>query len=278
VDGARAGSLGEALAMVSTWPVGHGAAGACTADGTCQVAGHHDRPFPLASVSKVLTAVAVLVAVEEGSLELDEAVDAPPGATVRDLLCHASGLAFDDDLVLAPPRRKRIYSNRGYELLGMLVEQRTGLTFADYLREGVCEPLGMGATHLDGSPAAGVVSTVDDLLRFRAGLPSLLSAETLDAMTSVQYPDLDGVVPGFGRSRPNPWGLGPEIRGEKSPHWTGARNSPRTWGHFGRAGTFLWVDPGAGLTLVALTDRDFGAWSKKLWPQLSDAVLHAVLS
>ena len=41
--------------------------------------------------------------------------------------------------------------------------------------------------------------------------------------------------------------LGPRLRAprRKPPHWTGARNSPRTFGHFGSAGTatFLWIDP-----------------------------------
>jgi CubicO group peptidase (beta-lactamase class C family) len=83
------------------------------------------------------------------------------------------------------------------------------------------------------------------------------------------------VLPGFGRQEPNPWGLGPEVRGAKSPHWTGSANSVRTFGHFGRAGTFCWLDPDAGITLVVLTDREFGDWAKSAWPELSDAVLAA---
>jgi CubicO group peptidase (beta-lactamase class C family) len=267
--------LDPALAAVAQWPVGHVAVGARGPDGSTAVAGLHDRPFPLASVSKVLTAVTVLIAAEEGSLDLDEPATGVRNATVRDLLCHASGLAFDSDTVIAPPRRKRIYSNVGFEHLGALVASRTAMAFADYAREAVCEPLGMAATTMEGSPAADAVSTVDDLLRFTAGLPSLLSATTLAAMATPQYPDLDGVLPGFGQQHPNPWGLGPEIRGHKTPHWTGAANSPRTWGHFGRAGTFLWVDPDAQVTLVALTDRDFGPWAIEGWPALADAVLAA---
>jgi CubicO group peptidase (beta-lactamase class C family) len=268
-------TLDAALAAIDSWPVPHVAAGVRTADGTVVGAGRHDRPFALASVTKLLTAAAVLVAAEEGSLTLDDAVDHPPGATVRDLLCHASGLAFDGDFVVGPPRRGRIYSNRGYERLGDLVATRTGMPFAAYLHEALCDPLGLAATTLDGSPAADATSTVDDLLTFVGGLPKVLSATTLDEMTPPQFPDLAGVLPGLGVQRPTPWGLGPEIRDGKSPHWTGARNSPRTWGHFGRAGTFLWCDPDAGVTLVALTDRTFGAWAAAAWPALSDAVLDA---
>ena len=103
--------------------------------------------------------------------------------------------------------------------------------------------------------------------------PTLVAAETLAEAVSVQFPGLAGVLPGFGRQDPNDWGLGLELRDAKSPHWTGARNSPRTFGHFGRSGTFLWVDPAAGIALGCLTDLPFGDWAADAWPRLSDAVL-----
>ena len=53
----------------------------------------------------------------------------------------------------------------------------------------------------------------------------------------------------------------------------GSSNSPRTFGHFGGAGTFLWVDPELALALVVLTDREFGDWALAAWPALSDAVV-----
>jgi CubicO group peptidase (beta-lactamase class C family) len=56
----------------------------------------------------------------------------------------------------------------------------------------------------------------------------------------------------------------------------GPHNSPATFGHFGGAGTFLWVDPVAELALVALTDREFGPWTLQAWPRLSDELLAAV--
>ena len=89
------------------------------------------------------------------------------------------------------------------------------------------------------------------------------------------FPGLRGVLPGFGVQDPNDWGLGPEIRGSKAPHWTGAGNAPGTYGHFGGSGTFLWVDPDVGIALVALTDRTFGSWAIDAWPRFSDAVLGA---
>jgi CubicO group peptidase (beta-lactamase class C family) len=72
---------------------------------------------------------------------------------------------------------------------------------------------------------------------------------------------------------PNDWGLGFELKDGKRPHWTGELNSPATFGHFGRSGTFLWIDPDAGIGLACLTDREFDDWAKAAWPRLSDSVL-----
>lgn len=83
---------------------------------------------------------------------------------------------------------------------------------------------------------------------------------------TVQYPGTKGVLPGYGHQNPNDWGLGFEIRDGKSPHWTGSASSPRTFGHFGQSGTFLWIDPDAALACVSLTDRAFGPWAVEAWP------------
>ncbi|HSL57997.1 MAG TPA: serine hydrolase domain-containing protein [Acidimicrobiales bacterium] len=268
----------EPLRAVADWPVDHVAAAALTPAGV-HTEGDVDRPFALASVTKLLTATAVLVAVEEEIVDLDEPAG-PPGATVRHLLAHASGLGPDGDQVLAAPGATRIYSNRGYELLGELVADRAGLSFATYLDEAVLAPLGMAATALEGSPAHGARSTVGDLLRFAGAWlgadPVVIHHSTRDAAAEVAFPGLHGVLPGFGRQDPNDWGLGPELRGDKRPHWTGTRCSARTFGHFGRAGTFLWVDPDADVALLALTDREFGPWAASAWPALADAVLDTI--
>jgi CubicO group peptidase (beta-lactamase class C family) len=225
-------------------------------------------------VTKPLVALALLVAVEEGSVDLDQAAG-PPGATIRHLLAHASGLAPDSDAVLAPPATRRIYSNRGFEVLGDALAEATGLPVAQYVREALVDPLGLSATMLEGSPASGATSSVDDLAIVAQELlaPTIISSATLAEATAVAFPGLDGVLPGFGRQSPNDWGLGFELRDAKSPHWTGATNSPATFGHFGQTGTMLWVDPVAGVALVCLTDRDFGPWAAESWPALSDAVL-----
>jgi CubicO group peptidase (beta-lactamase class C family) len=133
----------------------------------------------------------------------------------------------------------------------------------------------MAHTEVRGSPAHAVWSAVSDLLALCRELlrPTLVSPATLAEATRPQFPDLGGVVPEVGRFDPNPWGLTFEVRGHKRPHWTGTRNSPATFGHFGGSGSFLWVDPEARLGAVAITDRDFGPWALEAWPAFSDAVL-----
>lgn len=261
--------------MIENWPVPAAAAAVVRADGTLAGSrGPTGRRFPLTSVTKPLAAYAVLVAYEEGAVELDEPAG-PEGSTVRHLLAHTSGLAFDEDRVAAAPGTRRIYSNAGFEVLADHVAKATDIPFAEYLRQAVLEPLGMTGTSLEGSAAKDGVSTVDDLVRFAAEVqaPRLLDPRTvLEAMTVV-HPGLAGVLPGYGHQRPNDWGLGFEIRDGKSPHWTGGSSSPRTFGHFGQSGTFLWVDPDARAACVALTDRAFGPWAVEAWPPFTDAVL-----
>jgi CubicO group peptidase (beta-lactamase class C family) len=261
------------LDALGRWPVGTAAGGVADATGVRAAAGPVDEPLAWASVTKLLTSLAVLVAVEEGTVALDDSAG-PPGATVRHLLAHAAGLGPDGAL-LAEPATRRIYSNAGYEVLADLVAGAAALPFATYLGEAVLGPLALTATTLDGSPAAGAVGPVADLLRLGRELlePTLVSPATLAEATTVAFPGLVGVLPGFGRQDPNDWGLGPELRDQKSPHWTGSRNSPRTFGHFGQAGGFLWVDPEARLACACLTDRPFGPWAAEAWPALADAVL-----
>ncbi|MFF0742520.1 serine hydrolase domain-containing protein [Streptomyces sp. NPDC004111] len=268
----------QSVTMIESWPVPTAAAAVVRADGT--VLGSHgpaDHRFPLASVTKPLAAYAALVAYEEGAIELDEPAG-PPGATVRHLLAHTSGLAYDEMRVTSEPGTRRLYSNAGFEALGDHLTKATEIPFPDYLRQAVLEPLGMAATSLEGaaSPARDGVSTVGDLLRFAAELqaPRLLDPRTVaEATLTVHYPGTKGVLPGFGHQNPNDWGLGFEIRDSKSPHWTGSSSSPRAFGHFGQSGTFLLVDPDAGLAAVALTDRPFGPWAAEVWPPFVDAVL-----
>ncbi|MDP7701361.1 serine hydrolase [Mycobacterium sp. TY815] len=266
-----------ALDVLDDWPVPNAAAAVVGPKGVLASHGDTARVFALASVTKPIVARAAQVAVEEGVVELDTEAG-PPGSTIRHLLAHASGLAMLSGDVLARPGARRIYSNYGFAVLAQTIERESGIEFARYLTEAVCEPLGMTSTRLDGgadTAGYGATSTVDDLVRFAGDLlrPATVSEQMHADATSVQFPGLDGVLPGYGSQRPNDWGLGFELRDSKSPHWTGAGNSVRTYGHFGQSGGFIWVDPDADLALVVLTDRDFGQWALQPWPALSDAVL-----
>jgi CubicO group peptidase (beta-lactamase class C family) len=266
-----------ALDLTAEWPVTTVAAAVVSPAGVVGSVGDTAHPFRLASITKVITTWAVLVAVEEGSVHLDQAAG-PSGATLRHLLSHASGLPMDGTVPIAAVGARRIYSNTGIEMAADLVASSTGISFGEYLTEAVLEPLGMTSTELRGSPAHAIGSTADDLARFAGEMlrPRLLAHETAVLTREVQFPDLAGIVPGVGRFDPCPWALGCEVRGTKSPHWTGSGNSPETFGHFGGAGTFLWVDPRRDLSLLALTDRPFDEWAPEAlaaWPALSDAVL-----
>ncbi|MEJ6537179.1 MAG: serine hydrolase domain-containing protein [Mycobacterium sp.] len=274
--------MSEALDLIADWPVSAASAAVVGPTGMLASRGDLTRPYRLASVTKPLVARAAQVAIEEGAINFDTPAG-PPGATVRHLLAHTSGLAMNSAEELARPGTRRVYSNYGFGVLAETVERQSGIEFGRYLTEAVFSPLGMTASRLDGGAAAagfGAVSTVADLVSFAGDLlrSRMVSAQTHAEAISVQFPGLNGVLPGFGVQRPNDWGLGFEIRGGKTPHWTGGANSPGTYGHFGQTGTFIWVDPAADLALVVLTDRDFDEWAKPLWPALSDEVLREFIS
>lgn len=270
----------QALHLVAAWPVDHVAAAVVGPDGATCI-GDPEREYRLASLAKPIAAWAILVAVEEGVIDLDASlahVTAPEGATMRHLLAHAAGFGFDGDEPVTGIERRRMYSNTGIERAADELAAASGIDFPTYLAEAVLEPLGMTRTELRGSPAHAVWSTLDDMVRFVDELrsPRLLARETWADATSPQYPDLAGIVPDVGRFDPCPWGLGVEIKGGKTPHWMGRANSPATFGHFGGAGTMMWVDPLVSVGLVALTDRPFDEWrddALRRWPELSDAVL-----
>lgn len=264
----------DSVHLIDSWPVDKAAAAVIDRSG--RVLAQHgptSEKFALASVSKLISSYAALVALEEEAITLDTPVSIA-GATVKHLLSHTSGIAFDSWQIVAPPGERRVYSNTGFEQLAQTITEATDIPFDQYVREAVLQPLAMESTSANGA-AAGMVSSVEDLSRLAAELqqPTLIDPSTLQAATQPVFADTDGVLPGFGVQRPNPWGLGFEIRGEKSPHWTGQKNSPATFGHFGQAGTFLWVDPVAAIAVVALTDRNFDKWAAQVWPQFSDAVL-----
>jgi CubicO group peptidase (beta-lactamase class C family) len=268
----------EALRQVDGWEVENAAVAVLGPGDRLETRGDPERRYWLASVTKLMTTMACLVAAEEGVIDLDEPAG-PPGSTVRHLLAHTSGLPFEPGLPpVARPGSRRIYSNAGFDVLGDAVAARAEMPFPNYLREAVCVPIGLAATELRGSPAGGGLAPLSDLVRFARELrsPTLVAPETFAEATSVQFPGLAGVLPGVGRYDPLDWGLGFELKDAKQGHWSGSRTSPRAFGHFGGSGTFLWIDPEPGVGCVCLTDREFGPWALEAWPRLSDAVLAEV--
>nr|WP_255720091.1 serine hydrolase domain-containing protein [Brachybacterium sp. ACRRE] len=280
------GAVDDLLAPFS-FPCALGVAGT---GGTLLTAGDVARVHPLASVSKPIAALGALIAVDRSLLDLEAPVgldetrgalaggadaEVPEGATIRHLLAHTAGFAFDTGALLAAPGSRRIYSNTGFEVLGRALEQATGTDLETWLEDEVCGPLGLRDLEASGSPAAGFRASVQDLLLIGREMlaPTLLDPALWREATSVQFPGLPGVLPGYGRQKHNDWGLGLEIRDGKSPHWTGERSGPASFGHFGQSGSFLLLDPDRGLALAFLGDEPFGPSHVEHWPGLIDAVL-----
>ncbi len=264
----------EALEQIDSWPAQTAAVAVVTGEGVVAERGPAGVVLRWASVTKLFTAYAALVAAEEGVLDLDEPAG-PRGSTVRHLLAHASGLPFEGSAPIARPGERRIYSNSGFDLLGERLAERAEMPFGAYLQASVFDPLALAGAELRGRPSEGIWGTLAELAAFGRELlaPTLVASETLAEATEVAFPGLVGILPGLGRQEPNDWGLGFELKDAKRPHWTGSANSPRTFGHFGGAGTFLWVDPVAGVACACLTDLEFAEWALAAWPPLADAIL-----
>lgn len=260
--------------LLASWQVENVSVVAVEKDGVSLSIGDQNLRYRLASVTKILASYAMLIALEEGAIDLDRRLN-DRGETYRKLMAHVCGYDFDTTKTLAEVGARRMYSNTAFRLLAEHFVAQTQIPFVDYIRQAVFEPLGMENSEIVSDVAAGGVSTARDLATFATELlePQLISKQTLYDARHVQFPGLAGVLPGYGVQRPNDWGLGFELKASKDPHWTGELNSAETFGHFGQSGTFLWVDPVIEIALVVLSDRPFGSWAKKVWPSFSDQVI-----
>jgi beta-lactamase class C len=299
-----------------------------------------DSYFPIASISKLATALTVLRLVERGELALDDplityipqALSASHNITIRMLLSHTSGLPLDVSQSLAPyepgltwqtlgeaciltdleapPMTRVQYSNVGYGLLGLIVEECCNMPFSQALSELVLKPLGIDAYlgdepprtpaiiadvrgRLRGSdweafnsrfwrslamPWGGMVSTVDGALKilqaFQGRPGDFLQPKTrAEAMTS-QTNNLPG---GFTKPlmwNECAWGLGLDLRGNKSPHWVPASAGAHSYGHSGASGALAWTAPDRDLAWVILGARaaDTG-WLLRRGPTICQAIL-----
>ncbi len=262
--------------------------------------------FPIASITKLATALAILRLADQGLLAIGDRLDqfvptaaaARAGVTIQQLLTHTAGLpgfspaAWTYDLnltwqiqrqaclTIAPtsPGDRVAYSNVGYGLLAMVVEQLTDRPFRDALSALVIEPLGIAAylgsepprapIHLTdsaddqagtplaawnspfwrtlGEPWGGMVTTPVGtlaLLRAYQGLPTgFLRPVTVQMATQDRTGGLGG---GFRWQTWDhcPWGLGPWIIGAGMQHFAFAHATPRTLCHTGYSGCAVYYDP-----------------------------------
>ncbi|KGF19052.1 beta-lactamase [Corynebacterium freneyi DNF00450] len=266
--------MSSSLAAVDEWPVKSVCAAACGAGGKWVVHGDATRVYGLASVTKLLSAHAMLVAVEEGVFDLDDELG-PPGSTVRHLLSHASGVGFASPKPEREPGERRLYSSAGFDIIADRIADEVGMSFAAYLREATFQPLGMDSSALHGSAGHAGEGSVADLMNFADEIlaPAVLHPDTVAEALTVQFPGLNGVVPGYGAQKPADWGLGFEIFSRPESRqglWFGESMPGDVAGHFGQAGTFLWVHAPTGRACVVLTDRPFGDWAKPLWADFND--------
>ena len=155
----------DALRQVEGWPAETVAVGVLRDGEEVATQGPREHVFRWASITKPVTALATLVAAEEGIVDLDEPAG-PPGSTLRHLLAHASGLPFEGLTPIAQPGRRRIYSNGGFDVIAETVAAAAEMPFTEYLEAAVLQPLGMQA-ELRGSATSELHGTLDDLLRGR---------------------------------------------------------------------------------------------------------------
>lgn len=298
-----------------------------------------DSLLPVASITKLATALAVLRLAADGALRLDdslarhlpEAAAAREGVTLRTLLSHSAGLPEDVSGEAAPyalgldwpwlaraclatpleaaPLTLVRYSNLGPGLLAIVVERRTGRRFAEALDALVLQPLGIEGylgqeaprsvswiagdfgehtgTELDpynspfwrslALPWGGLITTAAGALalaRAFAGVPAgFLPPDLLADATRDQTGGLSGRMI-FLEWEKCPWGLGVELRGEKTPHWTPVEASSNSFGHVGASGCIAWADPSNGIAWAMLSTRFFADWWQT-WPAIGAAILSA---
>lgn len=258
---------GEPVVIVSAWRAGTWR--------TVATHGDLDAPRAWASVSKLVTALAGAIEVQEGRAHFDEALG-PEGSTLAHLLAHASGLGLEREDSVLTPGTKRVYSNYGIDLAAAYLARDTDVDA--WLEQRVIAPLSLATTRVRGRAAEGVAGSTQDLATFAREwvVPTLTTPSCRDVTATIFLPELAGIVPGFGRFSPCPWGLGVEIRGEKQ-HWMGDWPAS-SFGHFGRSGALLLVNVDEGICLVATSTVEFGPWARDFWPTWTSSMRHLALA
>ncbi len=225
--------------------------------------GDLDVVRPWASVSKMAVSLAFAIEVDWDLHSLTESLG-PRGATLANLLSHTSGLGLEEGDSVVDVGAKRVYSNYAVDLaVAAIIGENTAATWLD---NRIFRPFGMQSTRLEGRASSGVVGSTEDLVTLAAGWlrPDGVARATRDRFVTPYLPNVSGVVPGFGRFSPCPWGLGPEVQGEKR-HWMGDWPSA-SFGHFGQSGAMMLLNVRDQLGLVATSSEPFGSWAVDLWP------------
>ncbi len=172
-----------------------------------------------------------------------------------------------------PSATQRIYSNYGIDLA---VDSILGDNTADsWLQQRIFQPFGMNSTKLVDRPSSGVVGSTNDLATFAVAWlrPDAVAKETRNRLIRPYAPQLNGFVPGFGKFSPCPWGLGPEVRGDKH-HWMG--EWPATsFGHFGKSGALLLLNADEQIGLVATSTEPFGGLGHEALADLDECDANA---
>jgi len=227
-----------------------------------------------ASVSKMAVGLAFGVENDWSLHQFNESIG-PRGATIANLLSHSAGLGLEEGDPQVAVGSKRVYSNYAidYAVRAIVAENDP----ANWMDGRVFRPFGMNATRLEGRVSSGVVGSTQDLLRLAVAWLRLdgLSKETRNRLITPFLPELGGIVPGFGRFNPCPWGLGPEVRGQKQ-HWMGDW-AEASFGHFGQSGAMMLLDPDEQIGIVATSTEPFGPWAHELWPRWTSAMRQLAL-
>ena len=218
--------------------------------------------------------------------------------------------------LVSPPGAVLRYSNVGPGVASRVAERAAGIGIHEIIQSNILDPLYITGVALRpddswdsrlayiddapsvgkewesynttywrqlGIPWGGYFCTPSAVARFAAsffpGVSSPLSGESKVAMTTDQTDGVDGGIESMRITwTPGSWAAGWEVAADKKRHWTGSLRSPRTFCHWGQAGTLVWADPDRELVLAVFGNRSIQSrwpFSPARWAPLSDAVVAA---
>lgn len=249
--------------------------------------GKGEGNYRLASVTKLLSTLVFTDAIVHEFFDFSDIVDidyfGDNNVTFADLLAHASGTRPEYNDPIAP-RTKRIYTNEAFELAEQFFIKKLGSSFsganvAQIFSDGLKGHLG-DHIHLESSCAHGAIGDDEGIVALMNEIrnPSFIPQSIFSKLTQTYLPELEGILPGWGNYKHNTFGIGFEIKGDKTPHWTSELSSPQTYGHFGQSGAFIFHDPENNISGCCLSNSDFAPWAKVAFPVLSAEIYKTAMS